>query len=178
LLASTPVALILAFVYDYPKEWCAIANSYAFSTAFMELYLGPLMSPLVTGNPCWGNRLALAMDNWILYLTCFTELIQIVHSLTPQALHTHLGQPQEWAFYFYSLSDKRWRDYTLDGKTLLPFEADLINWNDSILGALRLALRAWAKTNSSRQSQSCLAVGVLFRDSTLWRETVEVRAST
>jgi len=176
LLASTPVAVILAFVFDYPREWCAICNSYAFSFAFLGLYLAPMMSPLVTGNPSWNQRLALSMDNWILYLTCFTEVIQIAHSLTPQALYAHLDKPQEWAFYSYSLSDKRWRDYTPDrGNTFtLPFEVNLINWNDGILGMICLALWVWARAKPSRQTRGCLAVGVVFRDATLWRETVEV----
>ena len=175
LLASTPLAVILAFTYDYPKEWCAVGNSYAFSTAFLGLYLSPLLSPFVTGNPTWKNRLALSTENWILYLTCFTELIQIVHSLSPQTLHTYLDQPHEWAFYSYSLSDSRWRDYTPDrGQTFtLPFEVNLINWNDGLLGIICITLWAWSRAKPSHESHYSLVLAVLFRDATLWRETVE-----
>jgi hypothetical protein len=89
-------------------------------------------------------------------------------------MYKNLDQPLEWAFYSYSLSDSRWRDYTQDHGHIftLPFEVNFINWNDGLLGMMCITLWAWSKAKPSRKSHCSLALAVLFRDATLWRETV------
>jgi hypothetical protein len=173
LFGSTPIALLLVYKFEFPREQAAILNSYAFSIAFWGLYLTPLISPVSTGS--FKERLRLSHRNWILYLTCFTEAIQIVHSLSCSFLYAARDQPQEWAFYAYSLSDKRWRDYSPDGGRSygLPFEVNLINLNDGLLGFVVLCCWLYWNRESTPRTSAVLALAVVFRDATLWRETVE-----
>jgi hypothetical protein len=210
---STPLALIAVEFFQYDKGWTAILNGYVFSTAFIFLFFGPFLTQTK------GNRLNLAMANWILYLTVFTEVfIQIPHSLCAKQLHNAMNTPVEWAFYAYGLSDSRWRSYTGNSHQSssseygLPFEVDLINFNDGLLGFIVLIMWYWWKhqvnlasvasanvaastiqTNTDHIDQRrtyllgaeyatsmkankiglLLGIIVLFRDATLFRETVE-----
>lgn len=176
LFLSTPIAGVAVYCFDFDRDLAAICNSYAFSASFWGLYLSPLISPLILGAPSFKERLLLSQKNWILYLTCFTEIfIQLGHSLSCRFLYGARGQPPEWAFFAYSLSDKRWRDYSPDeGHTFgLPIEVDVINWNDGLLGAAVLLIWLWAYRRPSPQSTGVLALAVVFRDATLWRETME-----
>ena len=99
------------------------------------------------------------------------------------------GTLAEWPFYAYSLSDGRWSEYTAaqGGGFGLDPAVDLINWNDAGLGLVVLVALAaeLAQGAAVHEGSAGPAVGrsvatvllVLFRDATLWRETVEVRAA-
>ena len=68
--------------------------------------------------------------------------------------------------------DSRWNNYH-DGKGLAP-EVRLINWNDGGLGiAVGLAYLYYCRSSRGRAQILPLVLITLFRDATLWRETVE-----
>lgn len=78
----------------------------------------------------------------------------------------------EWPFYSYGLSDNRWDEYN-SGNGIAP-EVWLINWNDGGLGLLVALAAVYHHYNAgSTRSLVLLVLLVLFRDATLWRETVE-----
>ncbi len=188
-LASTPCTMAAVFLFDGDRARWACYNGIAFSTAFIMLFLGPLLSPCVVERRKDGDgarfsaRLLLAMDNWILWLTCFTQIgIQIPHSLFAKFFWDNRGGVVEWPFYAYGLSDRRWSEYTHDGgKTFgLDGYVELINWNDGLLGVCVFAAYLYRKRQlqigdalSMRTSTVALVLAVVFRDATLWRETVE-----
>lgn len=175
-LLSTPVAVFCAFQLGYDKSYCAIANSYAFSLAMDMLYLYPLLNPF--SKQSLSERVNKATMHWILFLTVFTEVVfQIPHNIMVAQLQSVKGSSAEWPFYTYGFSDSRWNNYH-EGTGLAP-EVWLINWNDALLGiAVLFALiyRYKFNANSSRNNTSATVILVLlvvFRDATLWRETVE-----
>jgi len=171
-MMCTPVAMVCVFILGWDAETAAICNSYALSAAFLGLYLSPLLSPLVTGS--FKERLNLATWNWVVWLTCLTQVgIQIAHSLLVHAWYANKGQPLEWPFYAYGLSDSRWSNYTQDnGNTFsLAPEVDLINFNDGGLGLIVLV--TFLRANKSVGHKIVFILCTLFRDATIWRETVE-----
>jgi hypothetical protein len=192
-LASTPCTMAAVFLFGCDRPRWACYNGVAFSSAFLLLFLGPLLSPCVksrergagdsfVSSVSFSARLQLAMDNWILWLTCFTQIaIQIPHNLFAKFLWERRGGVVEWPFYAYGLSDRRWSEYTPDGETFgLAGYVELINWNDGLLGLCVLAAYLYRRrqlhsgnTASIRASTVALALVVVFRDATLWRETVE-----
>jgi hypothetical protein len=191
-LAATPLACVAVYGFGADRAAAALCNGCAFSAAFWLLFLSPLVNPFVVVTPraagsAFRARLRLATENWILWLTCFTQIaIQIPHNLFPAFLHRHRGGVVEWAFFAYGLSDRRWSEYTPDGgKTFaLADEVQLINWNDGLLGiVVLLAFLHWRSSNTTKKKGNntgyskgasvALALAVVFRDATLWRETVE-----
>jgi hypothetical protein len=81
-------------------------------------------------------------------------------------------------FYSYGLSDSRWSEYN-NGEGLDP-AVWLINCNDGGLGVLVLLALLYQRTTSTGTSTSTKVAATLafllvtlFRDATLWRETVE-----
>lgn len=114
--------------------------------------------------------------NWIVWLSVFTEIVfQIPHNLLVRQLQEHKGTAFEWPFYTYGLSDSRWNDYH-GGDGLAP-EVWLINLNDGCLGLLVavffMAFRQYESEDGKMKAKVLLCLAVLFRDATLWRETVE-----
>ena len=120
LMLSTPIAIMLKTFQLLDKEWAAIANSYAFSVSFWYLYFLPFIR-----EDSLKKGLEGATTNWILYLTCGTEIfIQIPHTLFASYLYLIKDSDLEWAFYAYSLSDSRWRDYRSTNGNLGVLEFD------------------------------------------------------
>lgn len=189
-LASTPLTMVAVYGFGGDRGRFGVYNGIAFSTAFLLMFLSPLVSPLVRAKTPgkrklvdFRERLKLSIDNWIVWLTCFTQIaIQIPHNIFPKFLWNHRGSIMEWPFYAYGLSDKRWSSYSQDGGDTfrLSEEVALINWNDGLLGVLVFALYIYRKRklmdgerSSYTSSSVALAIAVVFRDATLWRETVE-----
>lgn len=170
-LCSTPITVFYAFQLAYDREYCAIANSYAFSSTMVLMYLWPFVNPF--SKQKWFDRVNEATLIWIIILTCFTEILfQIPHNLMVQQLEDSKGGIMEWPFYCYGLSDSRWSEYH-GGVGLAP-EVWLINFNDSILGAIVVIALLYRKyQQGSAASRITLCLAVVFRDATLWRETVE-----
>jgi hypothetical protein len=54
----------------------AILNVYAFAGCYDLLYLFPLLSPLTMHSGGFRARLNTAQCNWIVWLSCFTEVIK------------------------------------------------------------------------------------------------------
>jgi hypothetical protein len=174
-LSSAPIAALAVFNFgqlDNAKYW-AIGNSYVFSTGMIGLYIYPFFQ-----SGSFASHLHTATMNWIVWLSVFTELIfQSTHNLFVEQLHKFRGTIFEWPFYSYGLSDARWSNYN-DGKGLDPV-VWLINWNDFGLGLLVGICFVWyrieknSQSSSRRQSSVVLVLVTVFRDATLWRETVE-----
>jgi hypothetical protein len=121
-------------------------------------------------------RIRTATINWIIWLSVFTEIIfQIPHNIFVKQLHDIKGSVIEWPFYSYGLSDSRWDDYQ-EGTGLVP-EVWLINYNDAGLGLLVLLALLYHQSNKNTpravMSKVLFILVVIFRDATLWRETVE-----
>lgn len=170
---SSPVAVYCVYMLQYNRPLCAVVNSYAFSIAMICLYLYPFLS-----NLTWEHRIHKATMNWIVWLSVFTEVVfQIPHNLFVKQLHEAEGTPIEWPFYSYGLSDSRWSNY--HGGTGLAPEVWLINVNDAFFGILVGLFYIWYLRSLNKSPfESCkvkvmFAIIVLFRDATLWRETVE-----
>jgi hypothetical protein len=174
-LLSSPITVYCVYVLGYDRQLCAIANSYAFSIAMICLYV----YPFIIGCTSWVARVNKAQMNWIVWLSVFTEIIfQIPHNLFVPQLNAVKGTSIEWPFYTYGLCDSRWDGYH-EGVGLAP-EVWLINVNDAVLGvavALLFIFAEYKKRNcnaeQSRKASIMLGLVVLFRDATLWRETVE-----
>ena len=171
--ASTPIACFLGLYTgtDHRDYW-AVANSYAFSVGMCLLYIAPFLSK----GP-WKKRLDHASWNWIVWLSVFTELVfQIPHNLFPRYLHAARGTATEWPFGSYAMSDSRWSEYMHiwpDGSTGLHPDVWLINWNDGILGlVVGITVLLWRRDRSPERTV-WLCLVTVFRDATLWRETVE-----
>ena len=163
-LFSSPVASYCAFALGHDKVLCAVANTYGFSSAMIALYLYPFFSA-----QSLARRVNLATINWLLWLTCFTEVVfQIPHNIFVKQLHYAKGTIAEWPFYAYGLCDSRWDSYH-DGAGLAP-EVWLINWNDAVLGvAVLFAFLHDKRQHGSASSTILLVLAVIFRDATLWR---------
>lgn len=170
---SSPIAVCCVYVFGCDRPLCAVANSYAFSAAMICLYTYPFLT-----SATWSEKIHAATMNWVVWLSVFTELIfQIPHNLFVRQLHDAKGTPVEWPFYSYGLSDSRWSNYH-GGSGLSP-EVWLINLNDAAFGLLVVVLY-FVHESSKRKSPTAawrskilLALVILFRDATLWRETVE-----
>jgi hypothetical protein len=171
-LASTPVATLNVFGLGKDRAYWAVVNNYCFSIGMCGMYLYPLLSPLTMHRLGFQRRLHRATMNWIIFLSVFTEVaFQIPHSLLAGFFHRNRGSLFEWPFHAYGLSDDRWSNY--HNGTGLAFEVDLINANDAGLGLLvGLALWRYLGTRTP-DARIALVLATLFRDATLWRETVE-----
>lgn len=168
-----------------------ILNSYSFSIAMVVLYLHPFLTTPTpkatslkkkknaTAPPgtlsWWSAAVENATWNWMLWLSVMTQLVfQLPHNWFTDYLELYKGTVVEWPFVTYGISDARWNFYT----PLAP-EVWLINYNDGLLGVLvgvaLLNARPWGSIGRSGHfPQTCLLVlAVVFRDATLWRETVE-----
>merc|ERR1712194_33161 len=167
-LASTPLSMYMVFFCGADKGSWAIYNSYAFSVAYNWLYLAPLVQ--ASYQP-FAARLDRATMNWLVWLSVFTQLaFQIPHNLCVALLHRYQGTVYEWPFFAYGQSDSRWNEYN-DGTALHP-TVWLINTNDAGLGLMVGA--CLLHTVRTRRSPSVMLILMaLFRDATLWRETVE-----
>jgi hypothetical protein len=184
-LGSTPVSAFAVYALgSVHREWWAIANTYGFAGAYCLLYLWPLLSP-ARGAASLAERVDAATHNWIVWLSCFTQIaFQIPHNLCTATLASSRGSLLEWPFYAYGLSDARWAAYTTrwpDGRTIgLPPEVWLINVNDASFGAVVLWAFVRARSHSmaphsmaSHKARILLALVLMWRDATLFRETVE-----
>jgi hypothetical protein len=163
------------YVLGYDRHICAIVNSYAFSIAMVCLYLHPFLS---LSSSSWVDRIQEATTNWIVWLSVFTEIVfQIPHNLFVAKLHAVKGSPFEWPFFTYGLSDSRWNNYH-DGTGLAP-EVWLINVNDAAMALLIVAFYIYyvhMRKKSARdghRAKIMFALVVMFRDATLFRETIE-----
>lgn len=171
-LVSTPLSVFLVFVCGEDREVVAIANSYGFSMSYCALYAYPLVCPFLTHSSGLKNRIHHSMYNWIVFLTCFTQIcFQIPHNVFVNQLKEHKGGIFEWPFYSYGLSDNRWNEYS---SGLAP-EVWLINLNDAGLGILVAAVFLWQmrKTGCWGKPSKLLLLITVFRDATLFRETIE-----
>lgn len=170
---STPAAVIATYWFNVDRIKCAILNSYGFSSAMIAMYLYPFIVPTASPGYDLKNRIHKATMNWIIWLSVFTEVVfQIPHNLFVKNLDVAKGTPLEWPFYSYGLSDSRWSNYH-NGTGLSP-EVWLINWNDAGLGILVLIALVYYYTHQKNvKSTVALVLITLFRDATLWRETVE-----
>ena len=73
----------------------AMANSYGFSIPMCLLYFWPLVSPFSSDS--FPVRLHEATLNWVIWLTCFTEIaFQIPHNLAVSTLKSNAGKLIEW----------------------------------------------------------------------------------
>lgn len=175
-LLSTPVAVVFAFYLQYDRVVCAIINSYAFSLAMVGLYLYPLLLPLLDTKVSAERAIDMATMNWIVWLSVFTEIaFQIPHNLMVRQLEQGKGSSFEWPFFTYGLSDSRWNNY--HGGSGLDPEVWLININDAGLGILVLVALLYYRTRELSKDKCKAKIAfvlmVVFRDATLWRETVE-----
>lgn len=169
---SSPMAVYCVYALGYDRLQCAIINSYGFSTAMICLYIYPFFDASLS----WTERVNKATINWIVWLSVFTEIVfQIPHNLFVKQLQEQKGTALEWPFYTYGLSDSRWADYH-GGSGLAP-EVWLINVNDGSLGILvalvYVIFRRYESDEGKSKAKILLCLVVLFRDATLWRETVE-----
>ena len=165
-LASTPTTICAVFLFGYNRSICALANSYAFAFGMLGIVAWPLLAP-ATRLP---SRVGSAVFNWVVWPTCFTEIaFQIPHNLIN--LDRHRGSPIEWPFYAYGLSDKRWDTY--NAAHSLASEVWLINLNDGLMGLLVAALLWLFRRSGGRRWKVPLLAAIIFRDATLFRETVE-----
>ena len=150
-LGSTPVSAVAVFACGGSREWWALANSYTFSSAYCLLYLWPLIAP--RGGASFAERLDSATRNWLVWLSCFTQLaFQVPHNLFPRFLASQQGTLVEWPFYAYGLSDSRWAAFETkwpNGVSHLPPEVFLINLNDAFFGALVLAAYMFARRDET-----------------------------
>ena len=72
-----------------------MANSYGFSIPMCLLYFWPLVSPFSSDS--FPVRLHEATLNWVIWLTCFTEIaFQIPHNLAVSTLKSNAGKLIEW----------------------------------------------------------------------------------
>lgn len=169
--ASTPITQYFVLL-GKDRMTCAIANGYAFSIPMVLMYIYPYFQ----SRPM-SERIKAATINWVIWLSVFTEIIfQIPHNLFVKQLNDIKGSSIEWPFYSYGLSDSRWDNYH-NGDGLAP-EVWLINANDAFLGIIVLTAMLYYKANKSSlqngpASKVIFVLVVIFRDATLWRETVE-----
>ena len=184
-LLSTPIAAAAHYGFQTDRDIMALANCYAFSSAYCLLYLWPLLF----GRGSFAERLDAAQANWVVWVSCLTQIVfQIPHNAFTQLLLERRGSLIEWPFFAYGLADVRWATYTdpfwqarngdsagwfttvTDSAGLAP-EVWLINLNDGLLGLLVflafLAARRWPRFHSG------FVLLTLFRDGTLFRENCE-----
>jgi len=168
-LGSTPIAMFFVFVLGQDRHFWAIANNYGFTFGMNLLFIYPFVLP---SYGSFSKRVNTAIMNWIIWVTLFTQIIfQIPHNLFVSTLHQMRGTVVEWPFWSYGLSDSRWSNYH-DGKGLAE-EVWFINWNDAGLGLLVLFAFLYFRYSHTRSSYILFILVTLFRDATLWRETVE-----
>lgn len=172
-LLSTPVAAAAVFLFGQDKEICAVANMYGFSIGYCLLYVYPLLMPCFTTEKGFKARLHKCTMNWIIWLSVFTEVcFQIPHNMFVEALHELRGTVLEWPFFAYGFSDGRWNNY--HGGEGLADEVWLINVNDGGLGVLLAIVLAYQVVTKGLKKPSLLLILLtVFRDATLFRETVE-----
>mmetsp|Transcript_2993 Transcript_2993/g.7119 ORF Transcript_2993/g.7119 Transcript_2993/m.7119 type:complete len:299 (+) Transcript_2993:70-966(+) len=158
---STPV--FFGFVEaGYNHHVMAVLNSYAFSFGMIGLYVWPFCSRK------WGDALHRATTNWI-ELSAFTEVVfQIPHILVPQWLDSKKGSIIQWPWVAYSVCDNRWKMFKP-----VPAVVDAININDAVCGVLVLLAMYRSLRDKCDRSKATFVTLVLFRDATLFRETVE-----
>ena len=164
-LAATPLSVVAVYLLGQDRNLWAIVNMYGFSLAYDAAYLVPLLS----------GRLHVATGVWVLWMSVFTEVVfQIPHNLCVGLLHAAKGTVAEWPFFAYGLSDARWSQYTHTNGTGLAPAVWLINVNDATLGlaVLAAAVAHWRRPACAKR-RLAVVLAVVFRDATLWRETVE-----
>ena len=171
-LLSTPICAFFVFYLEDDRTlFYGTINSYAFSIAMILLYFRPFFDYEKT----FAERLKEATYDWILWLSVFTEIaFQIPHNLLTPTLSQLKGTVFMWPFDTYGkLADSRWSDFD---SSLEP-EVWLINVNDASLGVLVLILFWMVSHTSNDKKRKNLHVWfvlcVVFRDATLFRETVE-----
>lgn len=178
LLASIPVVCIPVFLLGCSSEslgWWATGAAYAFSIGMIGLYIYPFINPM--SGLGFKERLHAATMNWIVWLSVMTELVfQIPQQLFQDLLHKSPGSLGEFPFFAYGLSDCRWNWY--NGGEGLDYTVMLINWNDGLLGAAVGAAFAYDLWQGRRGKvrpgpRIVLVILLIFRDATLFRETVE-----
>jgi hypothetical protein len=83
-LISTPVSAFAVFALgSVHREWWAIANTYGFAGAYNLLYIWPLLMGTKSGD-----RIDAATHNWIVWLSCFTQVaFQIPHNLLTATMY-------------------------------------------------------------------------------------------
>jgi len=173
LLFSTPLVALFVFQLQVAKEleWWMTLNSYCFSTAMVMLWVYPFVWP---GCGSFYERALMATRHWHWYLGGLVVVaFQSLHNWGAPLLHAHRGRPLNWSFEAYALSDSRWIDYN-DGRGLDDY-VFAINCNDVGLASLTLLFTVIARIRlGSWTAFSPLVTAMaLFRDATMWRETVE-----
>lgn len=180
-IASAPLAMLAVYKFEWERYRTAVLNSYAFSSAMVLLYLYPFLWPVSLSKYALAERIEEATMNWILWLSVFTELtFQIPHNLCVGYFHQHLGRPLEWPFFAYGLSDSRWSKYN-NGEGLDAY-VWAINVNDALFGYIvflcwmfkrRIDGNVTASRTQRIGAQVIFCLAVVFRDATIFRETVE-----
>lgn len=130
-------------------------------------------APVVAADRWWQAAVSHATWNWVVWLSCMTEVVfQLPHNWFTDYLEYYKGTFIDWPFVAYGIADSRWCYYT----PLAP-AVWLINYNDGALGVLcilaLLFANPWPRIGGRSTSTLVLVLTVVFRDATLWRETVE-----
>lgn len=173
LALSTPAVVLAVHVTEWATDvplWATV-NAYLFSTALCLLWLYPLVLP---GYGSLFERANMATQHWHWFLSgAVVVLFQSLHNWGAPLLHAHKGKPLAWSFEAYALSDKRWTEFN-DGAGLHDY-VFAINCNDvglSLLALLALYLER-RRLGSWTAFSPIVTTIALFRDATMWRETVE-----
>lgn len=168
---STPITIYLVYGLEVATtkeeiEWIQIVNGLCFSSAMCMVWLWPLIGP---GYGSWRNRARAATFNWHLWLSGMVVIaFQSLHNWCVPLLAANRGKALNWAFETYALSDDRWIAYQDDG--WLPLYVYYINVNDVCLSVLVLASMLLARNGRFSAAYTVISV---FRDATMFRETVE-----
>jgi hypothetical protein len=173
LALSTPVVVVLLHITHTVSDvdlWATI-NAYAFSTAMVLLWVYPFVWP---GCGSFYERALMATQHWHWYLAGIVVVaFQSLHNWGAPLLHAHKGQPLAWSFEAYAMSDRRWTEFN-DGRGLDDY-VFAINCNDVGLSAIALlaTLIERIRLGSFSAFSPIVTVLALFRDATMWRETME-----
>jgi hypothetical protein len=153
-------------------EWWMVLNSYLFSSAMTLMWVYPFVWP---GCGSFRNRLRMATQHWHWVLgSVVVAVFQSIHNFAVPVLHANVGTPINWPFEAYSLSDDRWDDYN-EGNGIAHDMIWYINCNDVFWATSSLVAMAYARyqLGSWTAFSPLVTVVALFRDATVWRETVE-----
>jgi len=173
LALSTPLVSLIVHGLEWSRDltfWQTV-NAYAFSTALCALWVYPLVWP---GYGSFFRRANMATQHWHWFLSgVVVVLFQALHNWGAPLLHAHKGRPLAWSFEAYALSDSRWTEFN-DGAGLDDY-VFAINCNDVGLSFIALvALYVERRRLGSWTAFSPIVTTIaLFRDATMWRETVE-----
>jgi len=173
LTVSTPIVVLLVHVLEAVRDvelWQTL-NSYVFSSAMCLLWLYPFVWP---GCGSLYERATMATQYWHWFLAgIVVVLFQSLHNWGAPLLHAQKGLPLAWPFEAYALSDSRWIEF--NGGRGLPEYVYAINCNDVLLSLVTLifTLVERVRLGSFAAFSPLVAALALFRDATMWRETVE-----